>query len=429
MPNLDAWKGLSPKPRPLEKGEEWNVFLSYRSVNRYWVVNLYDVLKEQGHKVFLDQVVLQAGDELIRSLENALEKSQAGILIWSEESRDSDWVRREYEVMEAMGDKKASFKFVPVLLDASELPLFAKRRIFLNFSAYPDGPNGGELMRLLHSVSGEPLSEEATRFAVEQDELAKDANVKIRAALRLGRAKTLTGLLEEGGLPWFTSPALGCKVAEELTKLEECDAALEVLDEVDKRFTKAIRPKQLRSLALARRGKEGDLDKAQLILAELYEKGERDPETLGIFGRTWMDRFNDSNDETDLRESRRLYVEAFEGARDDYYTGINAAAKSVFLGDLDEAAQHAAKVEAIVGTEPVVGDYWLSATVAETALIKGDFAAAAHLYQAAVDIAPKESGSHRSTWGQASKLMAELGPSDAERAAIEKPFAHLKKKG
>lgn len=34
---------------------------------------------------------------------------------------------------------------------------------------------------------------------------------------------------------------------------------------------------------------------------------------------------------SDLKQSRDLYIAAFERALDDYYTGINAAAKSVLL--------------------------------------------------------------------------------------------------
>ncbi|CAH2402737.1 toll/interleukin-1 receptor domain-containing protein [Mesorhizobium escarrei] len=63
-------------PRPLADGEQWNVFLSYRSANRPRVMNLYDVLRRYGHKVFLDQCVLVAGDQLIARLEDALATSQ-----------------------------------------------------------------------------------------------------------------------------------------------------------------------------------------------------------------------------------------------------------------------------------------------------------------------------------------------------------------
>ena len=178
----------------------------------------------------------------------------------------------------------------------------------------------------------------------------------------------------------------------------------------------------------ARRDAEGDLDEAQSILGELYELGQRDPETLGIYARTWMDRYGKSGDVRHLRRSRELYVEAFDGAQDDYYTGINAAAKSVFLGepaDLEAARGYAERVQKIVGTEPVPGDYWQTATIGEVFLMRSDYEGAARLYQAAVDAAPEERGSHETTWKQACRLMAKLSPSADDRARIRQVFAHL----
>ena len=146
-----------------------------------WVLSLYDVLRERGHQVFVDQVVLKAGDPLTRILETNLQSSQTGVLVWSSAAADSEWVRDEYEAMRTLQKEKPGFRFVPVRLDDAELPLFAKGQVFLDFMAYPDGPNGGELLRLLHSIVGLPLSDEAARFASEQDEVvaAADGNGNI----------------------------------------------------------------------------------------------------------------------------------------------------------------------------------------------------------------------------------------------------------
>jgi hypothetical protein len=424
----DEWAKFTPKPREFTGDDQWNVFLSYRSTNRSWVLNLFDVLREQGHKVFLDQCVLKAGDELTKRLEEALKTSQAGILIWSAATRDSDWVAREYQVMERLSTKKKGFQFVPVKLDDSELPLFADNRIFLDFSAYSDGPNGGELLRLLHGIVGSPLSEEAAHFANEQDEAAKHAAAKIAAAIKNKNPGRLLELFTDNGLPWQTSAVLGCKAAEGLTKIGSYDHAIEMLETLEANFQKAIRPKQLRALALARRGGDEGLMKAQEILGELYELGERDPETVGIYARTWMDRYEKSGDMSDLKQSRDLYVEAFETAQDDYYTGINAAAKSVFLGsdkDIARAAEYAQRVQEIVGTEAKPGDYWLTATVGEVFLIKKQYEEAATIYRAAVATARSEHGSHMSTWTQACRLMEKLQPTADFQELIRKSFEHL----
>lgn len=424
---MTTWADVVPPATPLDTAarQRYHAFLSYRSTDRPWVLNLYDVLRANGFEVFVDQVALKPGDKLVKALEDGLKTSRAGILIWSAVSADSDWVRREYEVMETRGDRDPSFNFVPVKLDDSELPDFAERRLFLDFSSYPDGPNGGELLRLLYAIEGKPLSEQAVRFAADQDRLAQAAVAEIDAEISNGRPERLIELFEDGGPPWEHSSALGCKAAEGLVALKQNNRAIEVLTQLEETFPLAIRPRQLRALALARRGGDGDLEEAQSILGILYAAKERDPETVGIYARTWMDRYSRSGDLGDLRRSRDLYVEAFTGATDDYYTGINAAAKSVLLGDLDSGATHAAAVEEIVGDQPTPGDYWASATAAEVQLLQQNYERAGELYEAAVAMAHKEVGSHESTWLQACRLMASLEPTDDQRARVRAAFTHL----
>ena len=65
--------------------------------------------------------------------------------------------------------------------------------------------------------------------------------------------------------------------------------------------------------------------------------------------------------------------EAFRRAPDDYYTGINAAAKSVFLQtdeDLAKGASTRPNVQRLIGPDACPGDYWQTATVAECHLIR-----------------------------------------------------------
>src|SRR5262249_32999664 len=155
----------------------------------------------------------------------------------------------------------------------------------------------------------------------------------------------------------------------------------------------------------------------------LYAAGHRDPETLGIFARTWMDRYKESHDRHHLRRSRDLYAEAFTLAPNDSYTGINAASKSVLLGELDTAMMLANQVEKLVGTAPLRGEYWKTATVAEVQLLKRNYARAAELYAAAVTADPEAKDNHASTLGQARLLMDQLTTPGPDRAAIESAFA------
>ncbi|MBL0358258.1 MAG: DUF4071 domain-containing protein [Chitinophagaceae bacterium] len=269
------------------------------------------------------------------------------------------------------------------------------------------------------------MSAETARFANSQNEIASDASVEISAAIFNKDSQEIVELFKNGGLPWHTTPTLGCKAAESLTKLGNYQEAVEILEQLEQRFPKSIRPRQLHALALARRKANDDLKQAQKILGKLYAGGERDPETLGIYGRTWMDRYDLSGKAEDLLQSRNYYEEAFIRAADDYYTGINAAAKSILLGENDKGKQLALKVEAIVGTQAIPGDYWMTATVAEAFLIQEKYNEAGDMYSRAVAIAPTETGSHQSTWRQAKKLVDKLQPAETEKLFVLNAFKHL----
>lgn len=419
---------FAPDPEPLLNGDIWNVFLSYRSINRAWVLNLYDILTELGHKVFLDQYVIKPGDILIEKLEDALEKSQAGILIWSNEARDSDWVKKEYFVLEKKATKDKVFHFIPVRINHVNLPLFADSRIFLDFTAYPDGPNGGDLIKLLHAIVGLPLSSEAIKFSNDLDESSEMAFAQVNANIINGRWKRLLELLEQGGLPWEITAALGCKTANGLISLEKYTEAINVLEKLEIKFPKSLRPKQLKALAFARRGIANDIDDAQEILGILYDLNHLDPESLGIYARTWMDRYIISNDINDLKQSRKFYADAFEKSPDDSYTGINAATKSILIGtDIDVAKgyEYADRVQKIVGTSPIPNDYWKTATVAEVFLIKKQFKEAGEMYAEAILIEPKSFGSHESTKNQALKLLEKLQANENEKTQVLEAFKHL----
>ena len=429
MPILEQLRKYAPLPRQAGT-KKWDVFLSYRSVDRTWVLSLYDVLTELGYKVFLDQYVLKAGDLLINQLEDGLENSQAGVLIWSNATADSKWVNQEYNTLQRKATTEPDFIFVPVKLDGTELPSFAKNRIYADFTTYPDGPNGGELLRLLYAIDNNPLPGNAVDFANDLNDTAKSAAAKVRAAISQNRPEKLLQLYKEGGVAWETSPSLGCQAAHALIKLKKYTEAIEILDDLKKKFTRSIRPLQLKALALAKRGGDGDLDNAQDILGELYESNHLDPETAGIYARTFMDRCEKTGDIQFLKQSREIYARAFELTPTDYYTGINAAAKSVFIGtqkDVQAGLEYAGKVLAITGDKPVAGDYWKTATIAEAFLIQKKFKKAADMYEQAIAMARTEIDSHESTYKQAKRLMEKLLPTEEERAMIIEEFKHLQK--
>jgi len=418
---INEWLKYAPTAPNLPVGKKWHVFLSYRSVHRPWVLSFYDILIGLGYKVFVDQFVLRSNDNLTLALQSALDDSMSGILIWSSKTKDSEWCQKEFTTM----DKKATeggFHYGVAKLDNVILPSFASQKLYADFSNYSDGPQGSGLLRLLYGIVNKPLSNEAIRFGSKVDEDIRSFTHQINSSRDSGNIVNLIELSKNTSVAWKSTPVLGCEVAESLLKLENYDKAIDVINRLILTFPKAVRPKQLKGLALARKG---ETEEAQQILGELEAEGNRDPETLGILARTWMDRYNKTGKINFLRKSRNLYQLAFEHTPSDYYVGINAAAKSVLLGETELADKIAIDLEQIVGTEAHEGNYWETATTAEVQLIRKKFKEAAKLYQAAVDIAPLETGSHKTTWKQARLLLNHLKASDEDIKRIETVFSDI----
>jgi tetratricopeptide (TPR) repeat protein len=409
----EDWLKFVPKPRPLGVGEKWHVYLSYSSAYRRWMLNLYDTLRQHGFEVVMERSVFDI----------ALAQCQSGTMIWSDNIESN---QREYEYLKKCAMEKATFRLVLLLLDTSSLPPFPAGSVVFNFSAYPDGPNGGELLRLLYALTARKLPAEAARFANDQEAVALHAGSEIGAAIRNRDPEFMMEIFHAGGVAWRMSATLGCKTAEGLIQLRSYDEAVEILVQIEREFPRAIRPRQLRALALARRGRPTDLRQAQHILGALYEAGERDPETLGIYGRTWMDRYALSEDLSDLRQARDLYAEAFDRAPDDFYAGINAAANSVLLdpAELSTARRYARRVLR-TDAVPRVLSFLLAASKAEAHLIVGDYFMAAKAYGDAIEMTPSETWWQQTSWKQACRLLNKLNPAPEERKAVRAVFAHL----
>ena len=419
---LTQWLDLAPDPLPLPEGKRWHVFISYRSADRPWALSLYDVLVHLEYKTFLDQFALSPADQLANTLGDSLDQSLSGIVIWSSAYVTSEWTADELNNLHQRERGRGGFRYVIAKIDRTEVTGLQAGKIQVDFSNSPEGPCGSNLLRLLYGLHGQPMSSMAVQLAARVDEQTRDSLVSIRAACNNGDAEELQRLSESTDLAWLTSPLLGCEVAQSLVSLDKNELARSVLERLIVRFPKSPRPQQLLGLAYRR---ERNWRDAQRILGRLYESKEMGPETLGLYASTWMQRYQAEKNPLFLRRSRNMYLEAFRAAPDSYYTGINAASKSLLLGEKDQAAQLAAKVQTLVGTAPVSGDYWKTATVAEVQLLQTNYAEAAALYEAAVSENPLAVGDHKSTWAQASILLEALAASPADSERFRAIFAHL----
>lgn len=438
---MTSWIDYCESPRPRPEGFEWDVFLSYRSLDRRWTIALYDALTQCGYRVFLDQFVLVAGQGLTTQLGDNLEKSASGVLIWSTRTSDSAWVKTEINAMSARQNNSVNdpfpFFYVVASLDGEKPPGVLGGTLYLDFSAYPDGPTGAELVKLIAGLQGKAPRAEAVRLATDYDTALKKEPAKLRSLAEAGLYDKIVAKVQSDDPAYTTTAQLSALAVDQLIRDKQYDRddpgkAGEALTAALKRFPNSVRLRQLNGLLLRR---IGQLELAQYELTELLEGSQHDTETLGMLAAVWADLWAKREAAGDaaggrdaLEKSRLLYAEGFSKVPTDTYTGINAASKSALLGDLEQAKTLATQVldrlkeqSEARGGAPAT-DYWERVTEPEALLLTGDAAGALKLYHEARVEHQNEKGSIESTALQLKRLLAVLPLEDSAKTALAHEF-------
>lgn len=429
--NLSGLLSYAPRPRTRAPGTDWDVFISYRSLNRAWAMALHDALHESGFTIFLDQYVLRAGDQLDRTLEQQLRRSMSAVLVWTHAASESEWVRAEYKRMRALARERASFHFIIAKLDGQELPFLDQDTLYVDFTQYPEGPRGGELLRLLFGLVGQSLSRPAVKVIQELDEATTQVLRSLNGARDRGDAAKVLDVGLQDAPALHATPVPICLAAESLIALKRYDDAMRLLRMARARFPKSIRPRQLEGLALRRKAAatEDVNERLALLLSALevfsllYADGHRDPETVGMYAATWTVRYRVEGRRLHLERAEELYEEAFRLTPSDYYVGINAASKLALLESTDRARAVAAPVLELVKDAVDGADYWKTVTHAEARLLLGHVAEAAGLYRKAVARHSEERGSIDTTRAEMEALLDPLAVPDEDRQHLRDAFA------
>ncbi len=130
-----------------------DIFISYASEDRPRVKPLVDALQQKGWSVWWDRTI-RAGRTFDRVIEAALDDARCVIVLWSQTSVESDWVRTEAEEAKRRG------VLVPALLDEVKIPLEFRRIQAANLVAWSGASPNADFDELALAVS-EVLSSSA----------------------------------------------------------------------------------------------------------------------------------------------------------------------------------------------------------------------------------------------------------------------------
>ena len=210
------------------------------------------------------------------------------------------------------------------------------------------------------------------------------------------------------------SPDIYRVLGDSILRLGEPLMAYDVLAEGLQKWPNDIRLQQLMALALAR---SGATHRANSMVLQLLESGHHDEETISLLARThkdlWLQATEPQEKKKQLEKAAQRYKEAYQ-LTDSYYPGINAATMAMLMGNKKQACTFAQEVrdqcisKLQTRNQGSGDDYWLLATLGETALILQQFSEAQQWYAEAVNLGEKRFGDLSSTRRNATLLLQHL---------------------
>jgi hypothetical protein len=139
------------------------VFISYSHADKTFVDKLAANLVKHNAHVWLDRWELNVGDSILNHVQQAIQDSDALLIVLSKTSVTSEWCKKELNagLMRELGEKRVLV--LPVLVEDCEMPMFLREKMYADFRGkFADGlkPLVDALARVTNPDQGRIRSEE-----------------------------------------------------------------------------------------------------------------------------------------------------------------------------------------------------------------------------------------------------------------------------
>jgi len=111
----------------------FQVFVSYSTKDLPLVEEVRSILHGSGVTVFVAEHAVAPGEPLAQRISNAIKTSDLFVLVWSKNSRESEWVSQEIGIATAAGKP-----VIPVVLDCEKPPGFLQGIKYLAADREPE---------------------------------------------------------------------------------------------------------------------------------------------------------------------------------------------------------------------------------------------------------------------------------------------------
>lgn len=162
------------------------IFISHSTRDKKFVRTLKDDLQENGFQTWFDEDELDYGDSLIEKLDVAIEKSSHFLIVLSQSSVESDWVKLELKKALALKNKSLLMKVIPVKYRNCELPEEINKLLYADLTqeTVVNADNGrvkfltGEYYKFFSKLIRTLKSSENQITSIEKKEFKKQVEIE-----------------------------------------------------------------------------------------------------------------------------------------------------------------------------------------------------------------------------------------------------------
>lgn len=149
------------------------IFISYSSKDKDFVTSLVDSLTAKEVSIWFDQIEIKVGDSIISKISNAIDKMQGIVIVLSNHSIRSNWVRKELNTALVNRLSGKNILILPILLSNCKIPTLLSEYKYADFRiSFNEG-----ISQLLFALTGNKLQFDVVPKVEEEPVLTRIARI------------------------------------------------------------------------------------------------------------------------------------------------------------------------------------------------------------------------------------------------------------
>jgi len=108
------------------------VFISHSHRDKPFAAILNKALRDAGVEVWIDEMEILPGDNIVKKIDQGLSSSDAIIVLLSKDYVSSKWAMQELSVFTARSISEEDIRILPILLEDCDLPIYLRDRLYID---------------------------------------------------------------------------------------------------------------------------------------------------------------------------------------------------------------------------------------------------------------------------------------------------------